>query len=334
MKILICGSSGFIGVHLVRDLAQAGHEIVCLDLVPPTDYAHIAQFHQGDVVKPEDVRPLLDGIDCVINLAAKHHDFGVSRQEYFETNETGTRRLLECMAEAGVDKYILYSSVAVYGNGATNCDENSQPTPVSAYGASKLAAEAVTHDWVGKNDCRSVVIIRPTVVFGEGNTANVLSLIRQVDLGLFCYFGSRQAVKSLCYVKNLTAATDFCLQRMKPGLALFNYVDKEDLAVQETVNIISNALNKRPPSLTLPLWLGVAICGVFDLLAKVSGKNLRVSAARVRKLASSTRFRAQAIRDYGFQPQYSLEQGLGNMVRWYCQEVSKKKRIEPRIPPK
>ncbi|MFX0199579.1 MAG: NAD-dependent epimerase/dehydratase family protein [Candidatus Hodarchaeota archaeon] len=320
MKILVCGSSGFIGKHLVKLLAEHGHKVMGLDLNRPCDESGLIDFHQGDIRIRSDVKRTIGGIDYVINLAAKHHDFGISKEEYYETNEAGSRCLLECLAESRVRKYIFLSSVAVYGNCRGEIDETTIPAPIGHYGASKLAAEKLARKWQEEVPSREVLIIRPPVVFGEGNTANMYSLIRQIDKGRFFYFGSNNVKKSVCYIKNLIDATSFCLEHLKPGVLTFNYVDKPDLAVKQVVDAISNALGRHAPSVSFPLWLGIAAALPYDFVSTITGKNFRVSSARVRKLASETIFAAKAIREYGFRPKFSTVEGLQNMVRWYLEQ--------------
>ena len=323
MNILVCGSSGFIGTHLVKFLYDNGHEVVGLDLVEPGNRNGLIDFSQGDILVKDDVRKALQGIDCVINLAAKHHDCGITEEEYFETNETGSRRLLECMTEGAIEKYIFYSSVAVYGQSISESDEATEPRPGNPYGASKLAAEKVAYDWADEKPDRQVLIIRPSVVYGEGNFANMFSLIKMIDKGRYFQFGCGEAVKSLCYVRNLTKATGYCMDRMETGVELFNYVDKDDLPVKQTVAIIADELGKKVQPISYPLWVGVAVAKVFELAGKVTGKNSGVSAARVKKLATPTRFGAQKIKDYGFVPEYTIEEGLRNMVSWYMYNTSR-----------
>jgi len=317
MKILTCGSSGFIGSHLTKALAERGHEVNGFDLDRPYDQSYLSYFYQGDIRVKSNVEKGVNGVDCVVNLAAKHHDFGISREEYFDTNETGSKVLLDCLTEARVKKYIFFSSVAVYGNNSGENDERSIPAPSSDYGASKLAAENVAVKWQQEDPKREALIIRPPVVFGEGNTANMYSLIRQIDKGLYFNVGSGYVFKSACYVENLIDATLFCLERMKPGGSVFNYVDKPDLTVKQMVAVISKALGKRPPSLRLPLWLGSAAALPFDFASKITGRNFPVSSDRVLKLGTESRFPAQAIRDQGFNPKFTIEEGLQNMARWY-----------------
>jgi nucleoside-diphosphate-sugar epimerase len=317
MKILICGSSGFIGMHLVKALAGDGYKVFGLDLVRPTEETGMIDFNQGDIRVRSHIERSINGVDCVVNLAAKHHDFGISREEYFDTNEIGSKVLLDCLTETGVKKYIFFSTVGVYGNNSVENDERFIPAPSNAYGESKLAAEYVAVNWQQNDPKREVLIIRPTVVFGEGNTANVYNLIRQIDKGLYFNLGSGDTIKSACYVKNLIDATLFCMQRMKPGVSIFNYADKPDLTVKQIVAVISKTLDRRVPTISFPLWLGITAALPFDIVSKIVNKNLAVSSARVRKIATETKFPAQAIRDYGFTPKYTIEQGLQNMIRWY-----------------
>ena len=321
MKILICGSSGFIGTHMVRLFADSGHQVIGLDLLQPISEDGLSHFYPGDILVKEDVRKALAGVDCVVNLAAKHHDFGISRDEYFQTNEIGSQRLLECLSEFGIKKYVFYSSVAVYGESLIESDETTEPRPTNPYGESKLAAEKVTHNWAQTAPNREVVIIRPSVVFGEGNTANMFSLIKMVDKHRYVQFGSGEAVKCICYVRNIIEATQYCMKGLLPGVVTFNYVDKDDMSVKQTVDIISDELDKKILPISFPLWLGVAVGKVFDLAAKITGKNLRISSARVKKLSTPTQFAAQKIKDHGFVAKHSIEEGLRNMVIWYVNEI-------------
>lgn len=321
MKILVCGNSGFIGTHLTRLFSERDHEVRGMDLLPPKDDEPLAEHFLGDVRKADDCRrALAGGIDCVINLAAKHHDFGITRAEYFETNEGGTRTLTDAMDATGVGKLLFYSSVAVYGTSEDESSEEDEPTPSNNYGASKLAAEQVIQQWAGRGGERSAVIFRPCLIFGEGNFANMYSLIRQIDRGRFFHFGPKDTVKAVAYVGNIIRATAQWAEQMPPGVSVYNYVDKPDLPVDEMVTIIADALGRKRPRKRFPLWLGVAAGKLFDMASFISRRPLRVSSARVRKLATSTRFAADRIRQAGFQPEFTIEQGLRSMTGWYLQQ--------------
>lgn len=313
--ILLTGGSGFIGSHFHK--AIPNEDIVNLDLNKPTFENH-STFVQGDIRKKEDVVNALKGrkIDFIISLAAKHHDFGVGHDEYFDTNEDGTRVICEAASEAGIDKIVFFSSVAVYGIRPEISTEQMDPLPDGPYGASKLAGEKVLEKWAAEKRTRSVLIIRPTLVFGPNNMANMRNLIRQIDSGYYFHLGKADNVKSIAYVENVVAATLFLANRMKPGVAIFNYADEPQLSTRQIGETIAAELGRKI-RLTVPRTLGIMMGLPFDLIIKVTGKNLPISTARIKKLGTQTYHSARKVLSEGFNPRVSTIDGLKKMVQWY-----------------
>src|SRR3990170_7608132 len=167
-KILITGGSGFIGGHFHRHFPS--EQLINFDLVQPV-YASHATFIQGDIRIESDIRKAMAGrnIKTILSLAAKHHDFGIGHDEYFDTNEEGTQALCNVATEFGIQEIIFFSSVAVYGIRQEISTEDMLPIPDSPYGASKLAGEKVLEKWASGDPSRKVLIIRPTLVFGPNN---------------------------------------------------------------------------------------------------------------------------------------------------------------------
>src|SRR5687767_419540 len=114
MAILLTGGSGFIGGHLHNVLPN--NDIINLDLVEP-NFPCQSTYAKGDIRIENDVRNAIrnNDVKSIISLAAKHHDFGVGHDEYFDTNEDGTRIICEVASEFNINEIIFYSSVAVYG---------------------------------------------------------------------------------------------------------------------------------------------------------------------------------------------------------------------------
>lgn len=317
-KILITGGSGFIGSHFHSAIPE--EQIINLDLNKPT-FKSGAVFVQGDIRSEHDVRSALAGgnVSTILSLAAKHHDFGVGHDEYFDTNEDGTAVICKVAAEFKIKRIIFFSSVAVYGLRPEISTEAMDPQPDNPYGASKLAGEKVLQKWVDEDPGRSVLIIRPALVFGPNNMANMRNLIRQIDSGLYFHLGKADNVKSIAYVENLVAATLFLKERMKPGISVFNYADEPQLTTRQIANVIAETLGKKI-SLTIPKPLGIIMGLPFDLMIKLTGKNLPISTVRIKKLGTQTYHSAQKLFTGGFKPQYSTIYGLKKMVEWYRQE--------------
>jgi UDP-glucose-4-epimerase GalE len=147
-NILVCGGAGYIGSHMSKALARAGHVPVTFDNLstghrPAVKWGPLVE---GDLLDPGALaRAFRDfRFDAVMHFAARSL-VGESMQRpglYFRNNVTGTLNLLDAMRDAGVDKLVFSSTAAVYGNpDYTPIDEAHPTRPVNPYGWSKLMAE-------------------------------------------------------------------------------------------------------------------------------------------------------------------------------------------------
>jgi nucleoside-diphosphate-sugar epimerase len=312
-KILVTGGSGFIGSHLHNYLEH--DRIVNLDLEEP-DFDYRSTYIKGDVCDPKILAKALVGCDAIWSMAAAHKDFGISRDEYFAINEFGTQLLTEAATAAGIKQFIFFSSVAVYGDSNEPRTEGSPTTPSNDYGASKLAAERVLEAWAAEDASRQVLIIRPVVVYGERNLANVHRLMKQIDKGQYVNIGSGTNIKSIAYGKNLVQAVLFLLDHMTSGVSVYNYADEPQLTSRVIGETIAVALGKSKP-MTLPYWLVYAMALPFDLIKKITGKDLPISSNRVQKFTTPTHFKAEKIHATGFKPSFTNIEGLQNMAKWF-----------------
>ena len=125
-------------------------------------------------------------------------------------------------------KLIFTSSVAVCGFAPADTDESGKSNYFNDYGRTKYLAEQVYKAWQAEDlEIRTLVIVRPTVIFGEGNRGNVYYLLQQIALGRFLMFGDGTNRKSMAYVENVIAFIEYSLS-FKPGLHIYNYIDKSD----------------------------------------------------------------------------------------------------------
>ena len=141
MKILVIGNTGFIGQFLTKKLLNKGHKVIGFDINPASEaQKNLCECIIGNILSQDDVLRTTNGVDMIIMLAAKHHDFGVTRAEFFRVNEMGTKILLDCASKSQIKKMIFYSTVAVYGTQKEPTTEDTLPAPDNDYGESKLAA--------------------------------------------------------------------------------------------------------------------------------------------------------------------------------------------------
>jgi GlcNAc-P-P-Und epimerase len=268
-----------------------------------------------DILDLNCVREKLAGCSAIYHLAAEHRDNVTPTTRYYDVNVQGTKNLLQAADLHGIKRVIFTSSFAVYGLDQGEANEDSPTLPFNDYGKSKLEAEGVLKDWAQKDPARILTIIRPVVVFGEGNRGNVHTLMDQIAKNRFVMVGNGKNAKSMAYVGNVAAFLLFCLLQNTP-LEVFNYADKPDLSVATLVNILYDKLNKAKPPLTVPYPLGLAGGYGFDLIAKITKKSFPISAVRVEKFCANTLCNADRARETGFVPPFGIDDGLARMLEF------------------
>jgi nucleoside-diphosphate-sugar epimerase len=146
MKVLVTGSSGHLGEALIRTLQKTSHEVVGLDILPSPFTSGV-----GSILDRSHVKRFMQGVDVVLHAATLHkpHVATHSRQDFVDTNITGTLNLLEEAMAAGVGSFIFTSTTSVFGGALTPpaeapaawITEDVRPIPRNIYGVTKAAAE-------------------------------------------------------------------------------------------------------------------------------------------------------------------------------------------------
>mgnify|MGYP001589831026 CR=1 FL=1 len=323
MKVLVTGNAGFIGTFLTRKLIERRYEVGGIDIRPCNPKDHPYDSVLGDVQTHEDVMKAAQGADAIMHLAAEHQDFGITREAFFNVNVKGTQNMIGCATRLGIKKFIFYSTVAVYGQTDGCTSEETPPRPVSDYGKSKLDAEKALYAWVREDPSRQVVILRPTVVFGPRNYANMYNLMESIYKNRFIFVGRGRNIKSVAYVENLVEATLFLLERLEPGVTIYNYADYPQLTTAQIVETLSRHLSCRVPKFKVPLMPALVAASVFDLLSKLTGYNFPITAYRIKKFNADTHHTADKIRALGFKPPVDLDEGFRRMAEWRMREGAK-----------
>jgi nucleoside-diphosphate-sugar epimerase len=311
-KIAVIGGSGFIGSNFCADLWHAGHYVSIADIQPSRAYPDFCKH--ADVTDVNSLTAALDGCEVIVNLAAKHRDDVRPISLYYDVNVTGAENTCKAAEKLGIKKIIFTSSAAVYGHDHAEANENSSHNPIGPYGDSKSKAEDIFKAWQAKDPGqRTLVIVRPTVVFGIGNRGNVHVLLNQIASGRFLMIGDGTNKKSMAYVENVSAFLCHCL-KFGPGIHIFNYVDKPDLSTGELVDIISAKAGKARPKIRIPKIVGILAGTAFDILARLTGKTFPISAVRVEKFCATTVFSANRVKETAFTPPKTLREGLEKTI--------------------
>jgi UDP-glucose 4-epimerase len=171
VRILVTGSSGHLGEALMRVLPERGHDVVGLDLLA-SPYTTI----RGSIADPAAVRHALSNVEAVLHTATLHkpHVDSHNRNEFVDTNITGTLNLLEQAVAANVSRFIFTSTTSAFGRAlepapgepATWITEDVVPIPRNIYGTTKAAAENLC-ELIARDTGLPILILRTSRFFPE-----------------------------------------------------------------------------------------------------------------------------------------------------------------------
>lgn len=309
MEITVVGGSGFIGSSLIHKLKD--HNVNNID-------KNQSPFFK-DQTKIIDIRDrdnliLNRHTSLVVLLAAEHRDNITPSSLYYDVNVIGTKNVLSSMDDAGIKNLVFTSSVAVYGLNKNNPDETHDIDPFNHYGRSKWQAELLIKQWYDDDPInKSVLIIRPTVVFGERNRGNVYNLLRQISSGKFLIVGTGLNKKSMAYVGNLVSFIKYKINSKFTGYNIYNYSDKPDYSMIELVSLVKNKINIKIFDFKIPYFIGILVGYFFDFLSFIFRTNFSISSVRVKKFCATTQFSSSKAHAE-FQPPDTLIEGLNNTL--------------------
>ena len=238
-NILVSGASGFIGMMLIKELLERGHNVY--GLVRRNNNYFNNKNYTNIVI--EDISKNIDfnkniRIDYFYHLAAKTHDRTNNDDEYFRVNVLGLKNILSYVSKLKISKIIMLSSIKVNGEGFNTNDKvysiHSKLNPKDAYGRSKLEAENLLKEFCKINNI-NYVILRPPLVYGAGVKGNLSSLMNLIDKNIPMPIVKTNNMRSLISLTNLVNA--LIVVGISDEIINKIYLIADDLPVKQTYNI-------------------------------------------------------------------------------------------------
>jgi UDP-glucose 4-epimerase len=315
MNILVTGGAGFIGGHLAERLIADGHEVTVLDSLDPfydvgiktraIEAARLAadepaagsyRFVEGDVRDESLVQSSMTDVDIVYHQAGRA---GVRSSVddpriYDEVNVGGTLNILDAAREAAVERVVIASSSSVYGVPEyLPYDELHPTTPISPYGASKLAAERYGCAYDRVYDL-SVVALRYFTVYGPRMRPNmaISNFVSRCANGRNpVIYGDGTQTRDFTYISDVVEANLGLLDSDALDGQAVNIGSTDTISIRELADIVREAID---PTLSLS----------FDDRHHADAEHTHADVSRARQ-------------QLDYDPSYTIEEGLSAFIDWY-----------------
>lgn len=260
-RILITGANGFVGKALCKYFVAHGYRVrgVVRGKKRPLADVEYAPIHDLASVTRAEWTRLLEGVQVVIHCAAVVHQMnGVADPNaYYRVNTAATALLADAAADAGVRRFVFFSTVKVLGEftePGRPFRADDPPNPKDDYARSKwLAEQALTA--LADKAAMEVVILRPPLIYGSGVGGNFESLMRLVKKGIPLPLGAVKNKRSLLAIGNLLDVCERCVQRPEPFSGTFLVSDGKDVSTAELISAMATSQGDRVSLVPLPVSL-------------------------------------------------------------------------------
>jgi len=313
-KVLLTGADGFIGQVLARKLHALGVDTTLLVRKPvfqPTCEKIVLDLTQTWTTNP------CKGIDTVFHLAGKAHalsEIAADDNQYYAVNTEGTRKLLDAAKQAGVKRFIFFSSVKAVADSSTMQDETNQALPNTPYGLSKHAAEQLV---LQGNYVPHPVVIRPCMVYGNSSKGNLPRMIKAIEQGFFPPLPEVYNRRSMVHVDDVVHAAILSVEQLKACGQIYIVGDGQNYSSRQLYEWICQATDRKIPHWTIPLSLLNRLAKIGDSIGRLNGHRFLFDSQALDKLLGSACYSSAKIeRDLGFKASITLKQALPEIVRY------------------
>ena len=306
--VLLTGA-GFVGRAILDALKSRGCGVRTLQRRPAD---HGAASICGDIRDPAIVAQAVEGCRAVIHAAGLAHVFDNPENAPFaDINETGTDVVARAAAAAGVERFILVSSVSVYGSARAGGRESLAAAPDGPYAISKAAAETRAIAAASASRMR-LTVLRLATVYGEGDRGNVHRLLEAIARRRFVWIGDGRNRKSLLHVADAGRACAMALDDIAgQKVDTFN-VSAPAVPMADVVRALARELSRPVPRVRIPAGVATAAAAALAVVSPARGRRLQTTVAKWLRddVYPGDLFEKQ----FRFSPAVSLEEGIARQV--------------------
>ena len=316
---LVTGATGFIGSHLTEALLSTHWRVRCLvrkssmlRWVPVDDVSLI----NGDVADPgEDLERAVKNVSVVFHLGGLTS--ATNDSAYITVNVEGTRNVVRAMQKVAPDALIVFcSSLAAAGPSTKKrpLNETDSPSPVSAYGRSKLTAERIVEESGLQH-----LIVRPPAVYGPRDS-DILAAFRLAARGLALRVAPEGQQLSLVHVEDLARGLARAVET--EGRGLYYMTDGMIHTWESVLENVSRAVGKKTKTVSIPSFIADSLSRLEVLRASMFGSKPLLTPDRMIEMsqASWTCDDTRARLDIDYESSITLPDGMRSTAEWYRRE--------------
>ncbi|MGH7527637.1 MAG: NAD-dependent epimerase/dehydratase family protein, partial [Gemmatimonadales bacterium] len=315
MRVLVTGGTGFVGAHLVRRLLSRGHQVTSLDKHPGLAYDELnalgATLVTGSVTDPADVERVMAGQELVYHLASPFGDILQPDEAYWAIEVEGTRNVLEAAERHAVRRVIHCSTQGVHGIiEDPPGDEDSPIAPRDYYCYTKAEGERVVQEFLARG--MDIAIVRPTSVYGPGDTRGWLKLYQLAAKGWFLMIGSGRTFNHPVYVENLVDLFELVGTAPQGKGRVYLAADEQPVTLTDLVRSVGRSVGSKVRILRFP-WYAIAwlAASAVETVCRLIGVNPPVFRRRLSWFKTNRSFRIDRAREeLGYYPRVRLQEGL------------------------
>jgi nucleoside-diphosphate-sugar epimerase len=330
MKAIVTGGTGFIGGKLVEALVSEGYEVRCL-IRKTSNVSRLkelgVELFLGDLGDLEALRNLPDGGDVVFHLAALVTDWG-DADNFYKYNVLATKELLESSKTHGVKRFVYMSSSTVVWKSdfwnihkLIDIDETYPYTEkhTDNYNASKTQAEKLVLKY-NKNEGLETTVVRPSNVWGAGDTVILPRIAMAAKKGILYPMGSGERFVTPCHVNNLVNSLLIIAENNKAPGNIYFINDGVKIPYME---FIAKQLNASgidwTAGFSIPYKFAYAVAAILEVVFKLikSKKPPVLTKMAVAALSGSRSYSIEKARtELGYKPEVKMDEGIKELEKW------------------
>jgi nucleoside-diphosphate-sugar epimerase len=320
--VLITGINGFIGSQIAEKMLAEGFKVRGL-VRKTSDLKFIENFDielfYGDITQPETLDEPTNGADIVIHAAAFASDWG-PWEKFRKINVEGTMNIARAAHKNGVKRFVLISTVAMYGFGKLDVKESDpKADTIFHYNESKKLAEKEVFAFA-KEVGMPITAIKPGNVYGVRDHTFMEKYLDAMLDGKAAYINNGQSKTCPTYHEHLVQAIHLaCVKDEALGESFF-ITDGRDINWKQFTDAFADELGIKRPKTSVPFWLGYTVAYLMEMVYKLFGiKNAPLlTRYRISNGGKNYTFSIDKAKEkLGYNPDVPFETAVKRTVEWY-----------------